>query len=78
MRLAIDFNTPSVIYEVDPATGQLTLVGEIPAVAGAEIAGLAAASADLLYATMADGRLFEITVNPFGFVDLGPVAGNSA
>jgi hypothetical protein len=70
---------PGQIFRVNPATGQLTTVGTLPTEYG-EVAGLAAASDDVLFvttmATPVANRVLRVTVNPFSFQELGAVVGS--
>jgi hypothetical protein len=63
------------LFRLDPGSGSLTPLGSLPADQGA-IAGLAAASEDLLYAVSQDGWVYAITVAPFGVQNLGNVGSN--
>jgi hypothetical protein len=67
----------SNVFRVDPASGQLTLLGTLPAEYG-EAVGLAAASEDLLYVTTSASpvanRVLRVVVSPFSFQELGAVA----
>ena len=59
-----DEATYTLIHRVNPQTGQLTTLGEMPP--DDVMAALAAASDDLLYAVSYAGNLYRITVSPFG------------
>ncbi len=63
------------LFRLDPGSGRLTPLGSLPADQGV-IAGLAAASEDLLYAVSQDGWVYAITVAPFGVQNLGNVGSN--
>lgn len=63
----------TLIFRVDRATGQLTTLGTLPTEFG-EVAALAAASDNLLYAAATrTGDILEITASPFGFRSIGSV-----
>jgi hypothetical protein len=66
----------TLIFRVDRATGQLTTLGTLPTEFG-EVAALAAASDNLLYAAATrTGDILEITASPFGFRSIGAVVAN--
>ena len=71
-----DVGAESRIFRVDPASGQLTLLGTLP-VDYSEAVGLAAASEDTLYVTTSASpvanRLLRVTLNPFSFQELGAI-----
>ncbi|MGH7341102.1 MAG: thrombospondin type 3 repeat-containing protein, partial [Candidatus Rokuibacteriota bacterium] len=73
--LDTDEDTFVDLYRVDPATGQLTPIGSLPAGTGA-IASLAAASDNLLYSVSWGGEVYQITVAPFTVTSLGNVGPN--
>jgi hypothetical protein len=72
-------NEPGFVYRVNPGTGQLTLLGTIPAGYG-ESAGLAAESEEILYVTTIltplVNRVLRITLEPFTIDELGSVGGS--
>ena len=72
--LDTDEATFTLLHQVNPQTGQLTLLGELPP--QEEIVALAAASDNLLYAVAFSGALLRITVSPFGFTQIGDVGPN--
>jgi hypothetical protein len=72
--LDTDEATYTLLHQVNPQTGQLTLLGELPP--QEQIVALAAASDNLLYAVAFSGALLRITVSPFGFTQIGDVGPN--
>jgi len=56
---------PTELFDLEPSSGQLTLLGTIPMTFG-EADGLAAWDENTLYMTTFSGNLVEITLNPFG------------
>jgi hypothetical protein len=75
--LDTEVGSPAILFRVNPTTGALTTLGTLPAGIG-EAAGLAAANGNRLYVTTIQTTvtsLFEVTVSPFGFRELGTLAG---
>jgi putative metal-binding protein len=71
-----DEATYTLIHRVNPQTGQLTTLGEMPA--EDFMASLAAATDELLYALSYTGNLYRISVSPFGFTLVGNVGANGS
>ena len=67
--LDTDEATYTLIHRVNPQTGQLTTLGEMPP--EDIMAALAAVTDNLLYAVSYTGNLYRITVSPFGFAIVG-------
>ncbi len=66
------------VYRVKPSTGQMRLLGTVPAELG-EAAGLAAASPSLLYVSTVLGQIARIDLSPtFVVTPLGSVGGKLA
>jgi hypothetical protein len=72
--LDTDEATYTLLHRVNPQTGQLIPLGELPA--QEEIVALAALNDNLLYAVAYSGTLLRITVSPFGFAQIGDVGPN--
>jgi hypothetical protein len=65
-----DVSGPSLIFRVDPVTGELTTIVSLSDTLG-EVLGLAAANDNLLYAVAYYGDVMQITVNPPSVTTLG-------
>ena len=65
----------TLIHRVNPETGRLTTLGEMPP--DDTMAALAAVNDNLLYAVSYTGNLYRITVSPFGFTIIGSVGVNT-
>jgi hypothetical protein len=72
--LDTDEATYTLLHRVNPETGELTTIGELPP--DDVIVSLAAANDNLLYAVAYGGALVRITVSPFGYTRVGDVGPN--
>jgi hypothetical protein len=71
--LDTDEATYTLLHRVNPQTGELTTIGQLPA--RDVVVALAAADDDTLYAVSYGGALLRISVSPFGYTrvaDVGP------
>jgi hypothetical protein len=73
--LDTDEATYTLLHRVDPQTGRLTTIGELPP--EEVIVALAAASDNLLYAVSYGGALLRITVSPFAYTVVGDIGPNA-
>jgi hypothetical protein len=74
--LDTDEATFVTLFRADAASGELVLLGSLPADLG-PIASLAAESENALYAVAQNGDVLQVTVNPFGVTTLGNIGPNA-